>query len=117
MRYPLFPHACVAMLGVLTILSAGCGTVGFAPDSVVENPGADRFLTQLGLECGTQKIGDQTVAYLLDVNSNDTYFVDETTKLYFNDVSRAQYAGDINGSYPSDANQGAIDCIFSKLPR
>jgi hypothetical protein len=117
MRYYLLSRANIVVIGVLTISSAGCGTIGFAPDSVVENPGADRFLTKLGQECGTQRIGDQTIAYLLDVNNNDTYFVDESTKLYLGDVSRAQYASDMNGFYPSDANQGAIACIFSKLPR
>ncbi|MGA7980538.1 MAG: hypothetical protein WCA32_09945 [Chromatiaceae bacterium] len=107
-----------SLLGAaLALIAVGCGRVGFAPDALVENPGADKFLNLLGSECGKQKIGDQTVEYLLGVNSNDTYFVDETTKLYFGDVSRQQYASDINASYPTDTNQGALDCIFAKLPR
>jgi hypothetical protein len=100
-----------------TAMLAACGRVGFAPDALMENPGADQFLNVIGSACGSQRIGDQSLAFLLSVNSNDTYFIDETTKLYFGDVSRQQYASDINAQYPSDTNQGAIDCVFSKLPR
>ncbi|MEJ2327859.1 MAG: hypothetical protein P8Y27_16560 [Chromatiaceae bacterium] len=108
-----------AYLGAIfaTAMLAACGRVGFAPDALMENPGADQFLNVIGSACGSQRIGDQSLAFLLSVNSNDTYFIDETTKLYFGDVSRQQYASDINAQYPSDTNQGAIDCVFSKLPR
>jgi hypothetical protein len=101
---------------VAAALLTACGRVGFAPDAVMENPGADQFLNVIGSACADQRIGDQSLGFLLSINSNDTYFVDETTKLYFRDVSRQQYASDINAQYPSDTNQGAIDCIFSKLP-
>jgi hypothetical protein len=43
------------------------------------------------------------------------YFLDETTKLYFGEVSRVQCATDINGFYPGE-NQAALDCIFARLP-
>lgn len=41
-------------------------------------------------------------------------FVDETTKLYFGTVSPEQYRSDINGFYPTGANDAALDCIFSQ---
>ena len=102
---------------LVTALLVGCGRVGFAPNALIENQGANQFLNVIGSACGSQRIGDQSLAFLLSVNSNDTYFIDETSKLYFGDVSRRQYASDINAQYPSDTNQGAIDCVFSKLPR
>jgi hypothetical protein len=101
----------------VTALLVGCGRVGFAPNALIENQGANQFLNVIGSACGSQRIGDQSLAFLLSVNSNDTYFIDETSKLYFGDVSRQQYASDINAQYPSDTNQGAIACVFSKLPR
>jgi hypothetical protein len=98
------------------ISTGGCGSVGFAPDALVESPQADAFLNRVAKDCGRLRIGDQTVAYLLDVNNSDTYFVDETTKLFFGDVSGEQYASDINAFYPTDANRPAIECVFAHLP-
>lgn len=49
------------------------------------------------------------------MNSDDTYFVDESSKLYFGRVSRDQYASDIDAFYPGGANQDALACIFDQL--
>jgi hypothetical protein len=111
-------RACGLLMSAALALSVGgCGTVGFAPDSVVESPKADKFLLQIGNVCGKREIGNRQIDYLLSPGSQDTYFVDETSKLYFGDVSREQYASDINGFYPTDTNQAALDCIFAQLPR
>ena len=94
----------------------GCGARGFAPDSVVENPGADAFLTQVGKQCGDLNVGTGTIAWLLE-SQDDVYFVDETTKLYFGDVSKAQYEDDISSFYPVGDSSRALSCIYAQLPK
>ncbi|WP_295407051.1 hypothetical protein [uncultured Thiocystis sp.] len=93
----------------------GCGGGLLAPDSVVEDPGAEAFLDRVDKTCGKLAIGNQPLSYLLDVNGNDAYLIDESSKLYFGKVDQATFANDINGFYPTGANQAALDCIFAQL--
>lgn len=102
----------LAAVAALTLHA--CGTV-VAPDALLENPGAEAFLDRVGSHCGKLSIGNQTLGYLLDENSDDTYLVDESSKLYFGDVSRATFANDINSFYPTGENQPALDCLFAQL--
>jgi hypothetical protein len=100
----------------LALCLAGCGARGFAPDSLVEDPGANAFLTQVGKACGDLNLGTATVAALIQ-SQDDAYFVDETTKLWFGDVSRAQYADDMSAFYPVGDSSRAVECIFQQLPQ
>lgn len=104
----------LCLFGLIASL-AGCGARGFAPDSVVENPGANAFLTQVGKACGEMNLGTATINVLLQ-SQDDVYFVDETTKLYFGDVSRAQYADDMSGFYPIGEGSRTLECIYRQLP-
>ncbi len=105
-----------AMLTAFVLAATGCGTNGFAPDALVENPGADAFLNRIQQQCGKLSVGDQPLNYLLSSSSNDTYFVDATSKLYLGTFDKKQYADSINAFYPTGTNQPALDCIFAKLP-
>ena len=100
----------------LTLSLGGCGTQGFAPDALVENPGANAFLTQVNKACGDMNLGRATIAWLIQ-SQDDVYFVDETTKLYFGDISKAQYASDISGFYPVGDSSRALACIYQQLPK
>lgn len=103
------------MSAALTALS-GCGTPdGFARDALIENPGADAFLTRIGQVCGKETVGNQRLNWMLSGNS-DTTFVDTTTKLYFGTFTQAQYSDAINAFYPTGTNQPALNCIFGLLP-
>ena len=105
----------LCLLGVIVSL-AGCGARGFAPDALVENPGANAFLTQVGKQCGDLNMGTGTIAWVLE-SQDDPYFVDETTKLYFGDVSRAQYEDDLSSFYPVGEGSRAVACIYEQLPK
>jgi hypothetical protein len=94
----------------------GCGTQGFAPDALVENPGANAFITQVGKACGDMNLGTATIAWLIQ-SQDDVYFVDETTKLYFGDVSKAQYASDISAFYPVGEHSRTLACIYQQLSK
>ena len=99
----------------MALLISGCGTQGFAPDALVENPGAEAFLTQVGKACGDINLGAATIAYRLQ-SQDDVYFVDETTKLWYGDISRTQYRDDISAFYPAGDSPRAVDCVLRQLP-
>ena len=99
----------------MALLISGCGTQGFAPDALVENPGAEAFLTQVGKACGDINLGTATIAYRLQ-SQDDVYFVDDTTKLWYGDISRAQYRDDISAFYPAGDSPRAVDCVLRQLP-
>jgi len=93
----------------------GCGGNPVLSDRLVENTGAEAFLDRVAKNCGKLSLGHQQLNYLLDESSNDTYFIDESSKLYFGRVDRSTYSSDINAFYPTDTNQPALDCIFQQL--
>jgi len=104
-----------ALFPALPLILAGCGGDVMAPDPIVENPDAEAFLEQVQKECGHLNIGSQPIGFLLSSSSDDTYFVDETTKLFASRVSQQAYSDDINSFYPAGSNQKALDCISGQL--
>ena len=103
------------ILAGLIVALTGCGKEGFVRDSVVEDPAANAFLTQVGRECGNLNVGTGTINWLLE-SQDDVYFVDLTSKLFFGDMSKAKYAEDINSFYPVGDSSRAVQCIFQQLP-
>lgn len=99
------------------VILSGCGGGVVAPDALVASPEVGAFLDRLESDCGDHSVGNQPMRYLIDVNSDDVYFVDITSKLFYAKVSKRQYASDINAFYPTNANQQALDCIFSELDK
>lgn len=99
-----------ALLGL-----AGCGANGFSPDALVENPGAEAFLDRIEKNCAKLSVGNQPLNWLLSTASNDTFFVDLSSKLWFGQLTAAQYTDNINGFYPTGTNQPALVCIFEQL--
>ncbi len=106
----IFLFGVLAGAGVL----AGCGNPVLS-DRFVENKGAEAFLDQVEKNCGKLTIGRQQLGYLLDMNSDDVYFIDVSSKLYFGRVDRNAFSSDINAFYPAGDNQAALDCIFAQL--
>jgi len=100
----------------LAVALAGCGKEGFVRDSVVEDPAANAFLTQVGKQCGNLNVGTGTINWLLQ-SQDDIYFVDLTTKLFLGDMTRAKYKEDINSFYPVGDSSRAVECIFGQLPQ
>lgn len=103
------PHATIpAALASLTLLVAGCGGSLIAP----EGPASNAFLNRVEARCGKLSVGSQPINYLLGSSSDDTTFIDETTKLGAGMIDAATYASDINSFYPMGDNQAAIDCVI-----
>jgi len=99
------------LLAVTALALSGCGGGLVAP----EGPQSNAFLNQLSARCGKLSIGNRPIDYLLDVSSNDVYFVDEASKLSAGEIDEATFTNDINSFYPTGNNQRALDCIFAQL--
>lgn len=102
-----------ALVGSMAL--AGCGGNAALSDRLVENKGAEAFLDRVAKNCGKLSVGNQPLNDLLDGMNDDTYFIDESSKLYFGRVGRDAYSSDINAFYPGGTNQPALDCIFEQL--
>jgi hypothetical protein len=89
------------------ILASACGGSLVAP----EGPASNAFLDKVDQQCGKLSIGSQPINYLLDINSNDTTFLDETAKLGAGTIDAQTYATDINSFYPTGDNAAAISCV------
>jgi len=107
----------ILFLGILVgaVALAGCGANPVISDRLVENKGAEAFLDRVAKNCGKLSVGNQPLDYLLDESSDDTYFIDESSKLYFGWVDRDTYSTDINSFYPTGSNQPALNCFFKQL--
>jgi hypothetical protein len=92
------------------LLLAGCGGTLVAP----EGPQSDAFLDKVDANCGKHNIGAQLIGYLLDDDSDDTTFLDETAKLGAGRIDAATYASDINSFYPGGDNRAGIACVVAQ---
>ena len=95
-----------ALLAVATAL-AGC-----APDSWRYAPTFNDFLRQISRECHPSSIGMKQISNL----NSDSFFVNQTSRLYHNRISTHQYVTAINGFFPGN-NAAALDCILERVPR
>jgi hypothetical protein len=100
----------LAILALAVPVPTGCGGTPVAP----EGPQSNAFLDRVATNCGHLGIGHQTVAYLLDDNSDDVYFIDEASKLSAGTIDQATFASDINAFYPGGSNQRALECILAQ---
>jgi len=105
------PTSIIASLAIATGLTA-CGGDLVAP----ENRASNDFLNQVDNRCGKLNIGSQPIDYLLSDDSDDTYFVDETSKLATGEIGPATYTQDLNSFYPAGDNAPAIECVVGLLP-
>lgn len=102
------PHALTqAALASLMLLLAGCGGTLVAP----EGPASNAFLDQVDARCGKLNVGSQPIDFLLGTSSDDTTFLDETTKFGAGVIDAETYASDINSFYPAGDNRAAIECV------
>ena len=105
-------RATMLVLSASLLALAGCGAGGFSQES----PGADAFMDRVQANCGKLSVGNQPIGWLLSASSNDTTFVDATSKLYSGQFSRSDYSDYINSFYPTGTNQPALDCILGLMP-
>jgi len=114
------PFAGLASILALAILQA---VAGCAPDAVrsVEATGFNAYIKKLGQVCQPLIIGSADVGEWIRMNSmsvdNYNYFIDATSKLYYNRLTLAGYRQAVAGFLgPGSSNERSFDCIISNLP-
>jgi len=108
----------IALAAMLAAAVAGC-----APDSVrsVDATGFNAYLAKLGQVCQPLLIGSADVGEWIRMNTvgndNYDYFVDATSKLYYNRLTPESYRQAVVGFLGSGkVDDRAFDCIFRNLP-
>lgn len=97
-------------------------TAGCAPDAVTnyKATGFDGYLKTLQSSCQQLVIGAYDIGNGLRHNAIDqnfSWWLDMTSKLYYNRISPDQYRNDVS-SFLGDgsSNAAAFNCIFGNLP-
>lgn len=115
-RLHLLPH--------LLPLLAAFGVAACAPDSVrnYEAHGFNKYLDKIQTACENTRLGQHEVGEWLRSGSNDSdsdyvYWLDQTSRLYYNRITVPEYrdaiAGTLGGAKP---NADALNCIVRNLP-
>lgn len=104
-------------------LAAMAAMSACAPDAVrsAQATGFNAYMKQLPSSCKRLQIGTQDLTEQIMMNdmgnNNYNYFVDATSKLYYNRISQASYREALVGFFgPGSGNEAAFDCIFRTLP-
>ena len=112
----------VGLVSILALAMLGAAT-GCAPDAVrsVEATGFNGYIKKLGQVCQPLIIGSADVGEWIRMNSmgvdNYNYFIDATSKLYYNRLTPAGYRQAVVGFLgPGSSNERSFDCIISNLP-
>jgi hypothetical protein len=111
------------LVQTILMIASAAFAVGCAPDSVrsVQATGFNAYLKQLPTSCKRIQIGDADLTELISQNAMGTngydYFVDVTSKLYYNRMSQASYRQAVVGFFGTGTyNDQSFDCIFRTLP-
>ena len=109
----LLRSACVAV--VLAGLVSAC-----APDSWsnVKATGFNGFLKTIQVQCSPLLLGGQEMSWALQTGAGDNnymYFLDQTSKLYYQKVGPSGYAESLTAFFGAGYDR-AINCVIAKLP-
>jgi hypothetical protein len=121
-RPPTAPCSAIA-LSILA-LALGALLAGCAPDAVrsVDATGYNGFIRTIGTACRPLQIGDRDVSEMIRLQNggNDNgydYFLDVTSKLYYNRISPAAYRENLTGFFGAGtSNEASFACILNNLP-
>jgi hypothetical protein len=107
----------------VVVLGCAAFAVGCAPDAVrsVQATGFNAYVKQLPASCKRLQIGSQDLTEQISMNdmgNNDyNYFLDATSKLYYNRMSQDSYRQALVGFFGAGTyNDASFDCIFRTLP-
>jgi hypothetical protein len=116
-------HGSAVALSALA-LALGALLAGCAPDAVrsVDATGYNAFIRKIGTVCRPLLIGDKDVGEMIRLENagNDNgydFFLDVTSKLYYNRISPAAYRENLTGFFgPGTPNEASFACILNNLP-
>jgi hypothetical protein len=109
--------------GIALAVGLSAAITACAPDAVrsTQATGFNAYIKKLGEVCQPLLIGNADVGEWIRMNSmgvdNYTYFIDVTSKLYYNRLSPASYRQAVTGFLgPGSSNERSFDCIIGNLP-
>ena len=107
---------------VLALIAAGVVT-GCAPDAYRSSQatGFNAYIQKLGQVCRPLQIGDQDLSRKImeqaTGDDNYVYFIDNTSRLYYNQLSPASYRQSLVGFFGAGTyNDVSFNCIYNTLP-
>lgn len=111
-------------LRLLTFVVAVFGLAACAPDSVrnYEAHGLNKYLDKIQAVCAGTRLGEHELGEWLRSGTNDSdsdyvYWLDQTSRLYYNRISVPQYRDSIAAAFGGNKpNADALDCIVKILP-
>ena len=115
-------HGRVRSATAWTLAAALAGVLGCAPDAVrnYAATGFNGYLESLKTACPNLQIGANDVGLWLQYNSvNDdyNYWLDMTSKLYYNRISPYEYQSSVSAQFGDGSNNArSFDCIIRNLP-
>ncbi len=108
----------IALAMAVAFLVAGC-----APDAYrsAQATGFNAYIQKLGQVCRPLQIGDQDLSRkILEAPTGDDnyiYFIDNTSRLYYNQLSQASYRQALVGFFGAGTyNDVSFNCIYNNLP-
>ncbi len=117
-REHLAPATRLALAIAIVATTAAC-----APDAMRsrEATGFNAYIQKIGQVCHPLQIGDQDITrYILEQatgENNYIYFIDNTSRLYYNQLSPASYRQALVGFFGAGTyNEQSFNCIFNNLP-
>jgi hypothetical protein len=110
-------------LRALAGLAVAAAVAGCAPDTVSNRyaTGFNAYLEQIAVACKPLMLGRYDMSYKLlqkDMYDDDlNYFMDLTSRLYYQTVSSDSYRSGINGFFGGGATTDrGVSCIIANLP-
>ncbi len=106
-----------------TLASALIALAGCAPDAwnSRQATGYNGFVNRIAQECYPMQLGSYQMSQQIQRNEMDDnyiYFLDQTSRVYYGQITQAAYRDSINGFFQGSATTDiALDCILSKLPQ
>ena len=108
---------------VLMAIAAIMAVTGCAPDAMTRKPAPEfnAYLDQIAVACKPLMLGRYDMSYRLqqkDMYDDDAnYFMDLTSRLFYQAVTPEAYESGINGFFGGGATTNrSIDCIIVNLP-
>jgi hypothetical protein len=103
----------ITALGLAALLAA-C-----APDAVTPSPGYNAFLNQVQNACYYQRIGMVNVGDMLTNpgNTQAGYFIDETSRLYLNKITRSNWTMAVTAFMQGRADDPGVRCVLDQLDK
>ena len=96
---------------------AAAALAGCAPDAWKPAPGFEVFLNQVQTACYYRPIGIVNVGDMLTNpgNMQSTYFIDQTSRLYYGKITRGQWTSGVTGFIQGRASDPGVQCVLDQL--